>query len=195
MACPWPAPEPTSISEHLIAMKVFLVLCLLSVSPVVAQTISERSGLNTMLDRPPTATDVLLELHQFDLFEQNVTDSADKRGDDALRKYAVAKSDAANKRDDQLNALQKNAGLTVDFPNEPSATRSNRLGGLDGSVGPGYANKFYEAQVAENQIIMSVLTRYLAKPDNDAVKNFANQQLPVFEKELVSAQTILGVQK
>jgi hypothetical protein len=126
-------------------MKIIIAIFLLFTFPVSAQTIGEKSGLNGMLDRPPTGSDVLLELHQFDLFEQNVGDSADKRGDGALRKFAAGKSDAADKRDDQLSGVQKKARLTIELPKEPGTTRANRLGGLDGAVGPVYVRKFYEA--------------------------------------------------
>jgi hypothetical protein len=101
-------------------MKFTFVLLLLA-SPAFAQSVVETTGINQMLDRAPTSTDVLLELHQFDLFQQNTTDSADKRGDAAVKKFALAESAAAETRDQLLTSLAKKAALKITFPEEPSA--------------------------------------------------------------------------
>jgi hypothetical protein len=43
------------------------------------------TGLNTMLGRPPTGADLLAGIHQFDLFEQELPNTAGMRGNDAAR--------------------------------------------------------------------------------------------------------------
>ena len=177
--------------RYAVAFKGMTAALLLAAASLHAQTIGEKSGINAMLDRAPVAADVLLELHQFDLFEQGVTDSAGSRGDDAIRKYATTRSDDADKRDKQLSALQKKSGVKAEFPDQPDASRSNRLAGLSGSVGPAYVKGFYQAQVAEQDSIVSLLTRYLAKPDNDTVQKYAAEQMPVFTKGLQTARQAL----
>jgi hypothetical protein len=128
--------------------------------------LGEKTGVNQILDRAPTGIDVLVELNQFNLFQQSPTSSADKRGDRAVKKFAVSQSNAAEKRDKSLVALAGMAGVKIDYPEDPSVTRANALGGLDGSVAK----------------------RYLSKPDNDAIKIFAEKELPVFEAGLKAAE-------
>jgi putative membrane protein len=170
-------------------MKLVIVALLLLAAPsAFAQSISEKTGLNAMLDKPPTSADVLSGLHQFDLFQQEVADSADKRGDDILRKFARALSDAAEKRGKLLAALNTKNGLEVKFPEEPGATRNNRLGGLEGSVADVYVQGFYKAEVTEHDAAISLLKRYLEKPDNDEVRGFAEKQLPILQSGLRQAQ-------
>jgi hypothetical protein len=127
---------------------------------------------------------VLLKLHQFDLFHQGTTDSSDKRGDEAVKKFAVSQSDAAEKRDKQLAMLQKKARLDITFPDEPNADRSNHLAGLDGAVGEKYLANFYSAESTEFESALSLLTRYSTKPDNDDIRQLAEKQLPVLRDGL-----------
>ena len=166
--------------------RIFAIL--LVVSPVDAQSVAEKTGVNQMLDRAPTGSDVLLELHQFDLFQQGTTDSADKRGDDAVKKLAVAQSDAAEQRDKQLAVLQKKTRLEITFPDEPNVDRSNRLAGLDGAVGENYRANFYSAESTEFEAAISLLTRYSTKPDNDDIRQLAEKQLPVLQDGLKRLQ-------
>ena len=135
---------------------------------------------------------MLLELHQFNLFQQQVLDTADKRGDDGVKTIATAEANAAETRGDALIDVQKKAGLKFDFPEASSQTRDNRLGGLSGSVAEVYVREFYDAQRAQYASVLSTLTRYVAKPDNDVVKAFAEKQKLIFEaglKKLDAAQT------
>jgi putative membrane protein len=166
----------------------WIIAFLLTASPVYAQSVGEKTGINQMLDRAPTGSDVLLELHQFDLFQQATTDSSDKRGDDAVKKFAVAQSDAAEKRDKQLAALQKKTHLDITFPDESNVDRSNRLAGLDGAVGEKYLANFYAAQTTEYEAAISLLTRYRERPDNDDIQQFAEKQLSVLQDGLKKLQ-------
>ena len=174
-------------------MKFIIIAVLLAASPVSAQSLGEKTGVNELLDKPPTATDVLLEIHQFDLFQQQVSDSADKRGDDGVKAVSKAASAAAGKRGNELLAVQKKAELKFAFPEDVSQARDNRLGGLSGSVAEVYIKNFYKAQHDEYESVLSTSKRYLAKPDNDVVRAFVEKQVPVLEadlKKLDVAQTV-----
>ena len=187
------AQETFGIPAVLNGMNKILIAFLLLATPASAQSLGEKTGVNQLIDKPPTATDVLLEIHQFDLFQQQVSDSADKRGDDGVKAIAVAEANAAEKRGDALTEMQEKAGLTFKFPEEPSKTRDNRLGGLGGSVAEVYVREFYKAQHAEYDSVLSTLKRYLEKPDNDAVKAFVDKQIPLFEaglKKIEAAETL-----
>jgi putative membrane protein len=163
-------------------MKAAVVLLFVLLTfPASAETALEKTGVNGMLGLAPTGADILIEIHRFDLFEQNADETAQQRGDEGLRQFSSDHSSAAAKLDKQLQALKKKAGLAVAFSEEPSGTTSGRLAGLEGSVGAAYVQKYYEAQVAEYDSVLSALRRYLEKPDNNDIKSFAAKQLPLFE--------------
>jgi len=165
---------------------VGLIPC--GLAPAFGQSLGERTGIDAMLERPPTASDVLLELHQFDLFQDGVTDSTDKRGDAGVKKFADTQSDAADTRDQALATLGKKAGLAINFPDEPSLTRGDRLAGLDGSVGQAYVRAFYDAEAAEFTSALSLIDRYLTKPDNPDVAAFAAKIRPGLQRGLTQVE-------
>jgi Domain of unknown function (DUF4142) len=144
-----------------------------------AESVMEKTGVDSMLGIVPTGADVLSEIHQFDLFEQGADETAQQRGDEGLKQFSTDHAGAAEKQDKQLAGLAKKA--SVEFPEEPSAGRSNRLAGLQGSVGPAFIRNYYGAQVAEYASVLSVLRRYLEKADNEQIKTFASKQIPAFE--------------
>lgn len=170
----------------------FVVVCLLFLTTADAQTFGEWSGLNRLLDRPPTGADVLVEFHQFDLFEQISAGTADQRGNAALRKLSKSESDAAENRDDLLMQLDDEANLNVKFTEQPSLIESDRLAGLQGSVGETFVRKYYQDQVAEHESAISLLQRYVAKPDNEDVKTFAMKLIPALRTGLVTVKTALA---
>jgi len=178
--------------HHTIFAAMAFIALLLTAQPTSAETAMEKTGIDSMLGLAPTGADVLTEIHQFDLFEQGADETAQTRGDEALKQFSSDHADAAEKEDKQLEALQKKAGLSVAFPEDPSVTVSNRLAGLQGSVGPSYVRKYYEAQAAEYDSALAVLRRYLEKPDSEAIKSFVEKQIPAFE---ASQQAVVETSK
>ena len=169
----------------------FVVVFLLSLTAADAQTFGEWSGFNRLLGRPPTGADVLLEIHKFDLFEQLSAGTADQRGNAALRQFSKSESDAAKNRGELLMQLSEEANLNVKFSEEPSLIESDRLAGLQGSVGTTFVRKYYQDQVAEHESAISLLQRYIAKPDNEDVGTFAMKLIPVLKTGLATVKTAL----
>ena len=89
-------------------MKLIAIAALLPCTPVLAQTLGEETGISGMLGRPPTAADLLIDLHQFDLFEQGADEIAQQRGDDSLREFCRSHADAAAEHDRNLWRSAKN---------------------------------------------------------------------------------------
>ena len=159
------------------------ILCYLAcvTNHAMAESTLEKTGVDRVLGIAPSSADVLSEIHQFDLFEQGADETAQQRGDAALKRFSSDHADAAGKQDKQLAALAKRASVNVEFPDEPSGGASDRLAGLQGSVGPAFVRNYYGAQVAEYGTVLSVLRRYLEKPDNEEIKAFATKQIPGLE--------------
>lgn len=168
-------------------MKLIAIAAVLLCTPVLAQTLGEETGISGMLGRPPTAADLLIDLHQFDLFEQGADEIAQQRGDDSLREFSRSHADAAAGHDKELVALGKKAGLKLEFSEDPDITASDQLAGLQGVVGPAFVREYYEAEASEYDSAVSALRRYLQKPDQDDVRAFAAKQLPAFEAGQKSA--------
>jgi putative membrane protein len=165
-----------------IPLTVVALLLLGSTTEVAkSESVLEKTGIDGMLGVAPSAVDVLSEINQFDLFEQGADESAQQRGDDALKQFSSEHAEAAEKQDKQLAALAKKAGVNVELSKEPAGNASNRLAGLQGSVGSDFIRQYYGAQVSEYEQVLSLLRRYLEKPDNDEIRSFATKQISSLE--------------
>src|SRR3954467_1795757 len=102
---------------------VVIVLALLPfASPALAESVMEKTGIDSALGLVPTGADVLTEIHQFDLFERQADDTAQMRGDDGLKQFSIERAAEAKKQDQSLAALKDKAGAKVTFSEEPSVT-------------------------------------------------------------------------
>ena len=140
----------------------------------------------------PAGPDVIAGLYQFDQFQQNAIEAADRSGSEELRLSAVGKADAATRRDRALIALQRKTGTEVQPPGKSAGRSADRLAGLDSATEPGSAREFYQAEVAAHQSAVRLLQRYLSAPDNETIKEFAAGQLPAIESGLKDAQAALA---
>ena len=164
-------------------MKLLAVLLILS-STVLSESIVEATGINAWLGRPPSGTDLLAELHEFDLFQQGIVYTAQARGGEIARTLAIDLANAAEQRDSALADARDKAQIKGEFSDELSYSGSNTLAGLQGKVGERYVRGFYSAEVSAHKAAISVLERYVAHPDNRELLAFAENQLPILDSEL-----------
>jgi predicted outer membrane protein len=144
----------------------------------------EAIGLKELVDWPPNGPDVLRVMHQFDMFQIQAAGSADSRGNNALRQFALEQANLARERDQRIAKLNTFTVLGIDFPNRPSVLRNNRLAGLQGSVGREFIRDFHDKQVEEFRRAIGLLRRYLRHPDNELIGAFARDQLPLLQDGL-----------
>ena len=169
----------------------FVVVCLLFLTTADTQTFGEWSGLDRLLGRPPTGADVLLEFHQFDLFEGAVyAGTADQRATPLLenfqgqnrtrRKRSRRSLDEAEQRSRPQCQIYRRAELDRERPSRWSP-RLRRRGAC-----PKMPTKM-RSRSTESTI--SLLQRYIAKPDNEDVKTFAMTLIPALRTGLATVRT------
>ena len=117
-------------------MPVFLAIILLFAGQVaLTDDTSDASAC------APAGPDLIAGLYQFDLFQQNAIEAADRSGSEELRLSAVSKADAATQRDKALLELQRKTGTEVQAPGKSAARNADRLAGLDSGTEPGSARE------------------------------------------------------
>jgi hypothetical protein len=162
---------------------VFAAILLMSGSPVC--------DADDIGARVPAGTEVIAELYQFDLFQQNAIETADRTGSEALRHSAVGKAEAATQRNKALLELQRKTGTQVNI-SKAAARRADRVAELDSAAEPSAVREFYQAEVAQHRSTVLLLQRYLSAPDNDEIKDFVADQLPALQSGLSDAEAVLA---
>jgi predicted outer membrane protein len=160
------------------------LLILLVPAPARADSISENAR------RSPRAADVIAALYRFDQFQLSSMEAADVRGNQEVRTFALARIDAAEKRDKALKQIEIKTG--VDLKGRSASPAADLLASLLATDGPSYIRKFYETQVVEYRSVIAVLQHYLQWPDNDAVRTFAREQLHLLRAESKTAEAAIA---
>lgn len=174
-------------------MKAALVLMLLVVGcPTVQAGGGDAARTDAVPEAPPTATDVLARLYEFDAFQQQAIDRTAPLPSSDVQNTAELRADAAAKRDKELDDLQNRTGHPVERPNGSALKRADGLADVDSSEGPLFVRRFYAAQLVQYQLIVGVLEKYLQAPDDEALKAFVTAQLPRLRVELEDTQTALA---
>jgi hypothetical protein len=154
-----------------------------------AETSAERADTDAL--PVPTASDVISQLYQFDLFQQNAVDRADSAERSDILTTAAARAEAAVKRDKALAELQQQTGTNISSGRKAAAMRAHSLDAVDRTDGPSYVREFYAAQLAEYELTVDLLEHYLRQPDNEDVRSFAAAQLPALRSELTDTRNAL----
>jgi hypothetical protein len=172
------------------AISCLLVWSLFASAAARAETSAERAATDPT--PTPTAADVISQLYQFDLFQQNAVDQADTAATSDILTTAAARAEAATKRDKTLSELQQQTGINVPSGQKAGAMRAHGLAAADRTDGPSYVRTFYAAQLAEYELAVDVLERYLRQPDNEDVRRFAAAQLSELRPELTATRNALA---
>lgn len=143
------------------------------------------------VDPHPTAAEVIARLYEFDAFQQAAIDRTAALSNSDVQNVAALRAEAALQRDQALVALQYRAGK-ADISRPAAGERADELAALDSAEGPAFVRSFYAAQLAQYEMTVSVLERYLQSPDIDDVKNFAAAQLPRLRAELEDTRAALA---
>jgi predicted outer membrane protein len=170
--------------------RLIAIILMLIAAPVAATSFGEDVGTSRR-DAAPAASEVIAELYEFDRFQQDALESADLHGSDGIRNLAITHADAARKRDAALTRIRKQANAALRFDCEARPRRADLLTALDASDGPDFVRVFYQMEVVEHSSAIDLLQRYLASPDNDAMREFASRELPILVSALEDAKAAL----
>jgi hypothetical protein len=166
-----------------------ILIAVLACSAANAETLTTRDAADPTAC--PTAVDVVAQLYQFDLFQQNSVDTADTAMNTDISSTATMRAEAATTRDKALSDVEQKAGLNVPLQKANTALAHSSLG-VDRTEGTAYVRDFYQMQLAQYELAVSTLERYLEAPDNDEVRRFAESQLPALRSEMTDTKSALA---
>src|SRR5712672_4871822 len=92
-----------------------LALVLLA-TPALAQSVGEKTGVNSVLGITPETADFVKEVAISDMFEIQSSQLAQQRGNEAEKPFAATMINDHKKTSEELKALVSAANLKVDVP-------------------------------------------------------------------------------
>jgi putative membrane protein len=169
--------------------KIILALALGTAltSSSFAQSVSEKTGVNSALGIAPKTEDFVKEAATSDMLEIEAAKIAQQKGDDEEKKFAGQMITDHTKTSSELKGI-----VPADMKSAISATLDDasqkKLDKLRGAKPEDFASDYDPMQVSAHKDAVSLFERYAKGGDNEKLKDWAGKTLPALQHHLEMAQ-------
>jgi putative membrane protein len=169
------------------AMALGLVLL---AAPLSAQSVGEKSGINSALDIAPTTADFVKEVATSDMFEIASSKLAEDKGNVAEKSFAAQMITDHTKTSDELKSLVTSGKVKAELPTTMDSSHQNKLDRLKKENGKEFSSQFNSDQVSAHKDAVSLFERYAKGGDNADLKDWAGKTLPTLKHHLEMAENL-----
>jgi putative membrane protein len=162
--------------------------CVLLAGPALAQSLGEKTGVNSALDIAPTTADFVKEVAISDMFEIQSSKLAEDKGNAAEKSFASQMVTDHTKTSTELKGLVTGGKVKADLPDALDSSTQSKLDKLKGASGKDFSSDFDSYQVSAHKDAVSLFERYAKGGDNADLKDWAGKTLPKLQHHLEMAQ-------
>ncbi|MHB2206406.1 DUF4142 domain-containing protein [Methylobacterium sp. CM6257] len=171
--------------------KLFLVAaCAMLATPVYAQSVTEKSGLNSLVGASPSTADFVKEAAISDMFEMQSSQLAVERGDEATKKFAQQMIADHQKTSGELKSMVQGGKVKAEIPAALDSTHQSKIDKLKTLQGADFNKQYHEDQVKAHKDAVDLFQRYAKGGDNPDLKTWAGKTEPTLEQHLKMAQDL-----
>ncbi|MRX49205.1 DUF4142 domain-containing protein [Paracoccus sp. S-4012] len=139
----------------------------------------------------PAAQDFVNQAASGGLFEVQSSELALQRSQNAdTQQFANQMVTDHTANNEQLKAAAEAEGLTV--PSEVAGPQAEMMQTLEAAEGDAFDPAYAEAQVTAHETAVQLYQSYAEGGDNEALKTYAQESLPVLQQHLEHAQGLAG---
>lgn len=162
---------------------------LLIAAPAYAQSLGERTGVNSALGVAPSTADFVKEVASSDMYEIRSSEIAQSKGGDKVKSFAAQMIADHQKTSMELKGIAQKSGLEV--PTTMLPTHQKLLDNLNNLSGDKLAEQYVDDQVTAHKSAVSLFERYSSSSaDNPELKNWAGKTLPALQHHLSMVQAM-----
>jgi putative membrane protein len=166
----------------------FLLAGASTVAPVQAQSVGEKTGVNSALSISPSSADFVKEAASSDMFEIESSKLAAQKADGPTKAFATQMIADHTKTSNELKTSAKG----IQIPPAMSATHQKMIDKLTGLQGEEFTKQYRSDQVTAHKEAVSLFERYAKGGDNNELKTWAGKTLPALQHHLKMAQDLSG---
>lgn len=153
-----------------------------------AQSIGEKTGVNSMLGRSPTTQDFVKQAVMSDMLEISAAKIAQQKGNADQKVFAGHMITDHGKTSEQLTGLIKSGDVKAEIPTVLDSSSQSKLDDLKKAKPEDFAALYDPMQVDAHKDAVSLFERYAAGGDNPKLKDWAGKTLPALKHHLDMAQ-------
>ena len=164
--------------------------CLLTAAPALAQSVGEKTGINSMLGVTPSTEDFVKEVAISDMFEIEASKLAQQKGNAAEKTFASQMVTDHTKTSTELKGLVSGGKVKAELPAALDSSHQSKLDKLRAASGEDFSSDFNSMQVSAHKDAVSLFERYAKGGDNADLKAWADKTLPALKHHLEMAQDL-----
>jgi putative membrane protein len=162
---------------------------LLAGAPVLAQSVGEKTGVNSALDISPTTADFVKEAATSDMLEIEAAKIAEQKGNADEKKFAAEMVADHTKTSSDLKGLVS-SGAVTDIPATLDSSSQKKLDKLRDAKADDFAGVYDPMQVSAHKDAVSLFERYSKSGENAKLKDWAGKTLPTLQHHLEMAEAM-----
>lgn len=168
---------------------IFLALaCLCLASAASAQSLGEKTRVNSSLGISPSTVDFVKQVGISDMFEIRSNKLAQEKGTAEDEAFAAQMVTDHTKTLTELKAIVSSGKAAAKVPTALDSSHQSRLDKLKGLSGGNFISSYRSMQVDAHKDAVDLFEGYARGGDNSELKSWAFKTLPALKRHLEMAQ-------
>jgi putative membrane protein len=161
---------------------------LLCSSAALAQSVGEKTGVNSALGISPSTQDFVKEAAISDMMEIESSKIAQQKGNAEEKKFAGQMIADHGKTSSELKSLVSSGDVKAELPTQLDSSSQGKLDKLRDAKPEDFPGQYDPMQVSAHKDAVSLFERYAKGGDNARLKDWAGKTLPALQHHLEMAQ-------
>jgi putative membrane protein len=166
------------------------VALVLLATPAMAQSVGEKTGVNSSLGISPTTADFVKEAAISDMFEIQSSQLAQERGNTPEKTFAATMIKDHTKTSDDLKSMVSSGDVKAELPTALDSSKQSEIDKLKSLKGADFSSRYDGDQVSGHKDAVSLFERYSKSGENPKLKDWAGKTLPTLRHHLEMAQDL-----
>jgi putative membrane protein len=167
---------------------IIVLCCALLSGSAAAQSIGEKTGVNSTLGIAPKTTDFVQEAAISDMFEIQSSQLADTKTQGNEKAFADQMVADHTKTSVDLKNLAEQERVAV--PTALDSSHQKMLDKLSGLSGADFSRQYADDQISGHKDAVSLFQRYSKAGDNSPIRSWAAATLPTLQHHLDMAEKL-----
>jgi putative membrane protein len=171
--------------------KLVLAATLLAIlsSPALAQSVGEKTGVNSALGIAPRTEDFIKEAAMSDMLEIEAAKIAQQKGNANEKKFAEQMITDHTKTSNELKSMAP-SDMKSAIPTALDDSSQKKLDKLRNTRDQAFASEYDPMQVSAHEDAVSLFERYAKGGEDPKLKDWAGKTLPALRHHLEMAQEL-----
>lgn len=158
--------------------------------PVLAQSVGEKTGVNSTLGIAPKTQDFVTEAANSDTLEIAAAKIAQQKGNAEEKKFAEQMITDHTRTSAEIKQLIDSGTVKAELPTALNSSSQSKLDKLKEAKPEEFSATYSPMQVSAHEDAVSLFERYAKGGDNAKLKDWAGKTLPALQHHLKMAQDL-----